>query len=67
LAAGDRLVGPGRREVTVLRVDDLGLRPGATSVNLVVGGPQTFSVAAGGVAVLARAAAAPPARPPPGR
>ena len=59
LAAGDRLAGPGGRAAAVLRIDDLGPRPGATVVNLAVAGPGTFSVAAGGVAVLARAAAAP--------
>ena len=68
LSAGDRLVGPGGREVSVRGVDDLGTRPGATVVNLVVAGPGTFSVAPGGIAVLARAAAAPfGARPGPAR
>jgi hypothetical protein len=62
LAAGDRLVGPGGRAAAVRRVDDLGPRPGATVVNLAVAGPGTFSVAAGGVAVLARAGAPAPAQ-----
>jgi hypothetical protein len=61
LAAGDRLVGPGGQAAAVRRVDDLGPRPGATVVNLAVAGPGAFSVAAGGVAVLARAGAPAPA------
>ena len=56
LAAGDRLAGPGGQAAAVRRVDDLGPRPGATVVNLAIAGPGTFSVAAGGFAVLARAA-----------
>jgi hypothetical protein len=59
LAAGDRLVGPDGQAVTIRRVDDLGQRPDATVVNLAVAGPGTFSVAAGGVAVVTRAAAPP--------